>query len=366
MEDKAGSPVAPPIPCKSRAVVGSIIAWLEELHAPHLGDCVLRWAEEMGAASLEEVVECVDWLVPALEECACKGEHPESQRLRTDAEKALNRVKAKAKATAAAANAARTWKHEDCSSNAGRLQSQSSSGGVAENQTTPLNADWPGLILRERQGKKKRDRLQSRKAAQAESMRGTGEESSDAAREKLELQLREEEERKTKEVLDALELAIAGGEMMPLTEAIRRMEDIGLSSHARMAEARQKHEQVARRHQQRCEEAVCALQAAVEAPRDDDFGQIVREALAGARDAKQANGGIKAVQEASKALRIWEEVRMALQVAMRSRQRAAIEMACEQAKDFGASPLHSLLAEARAFLQTLAADGQESTEARPR
>eukprot|EP00441_Pelagodinium_beii_P015036 CAMPEP_0197671722 /NCGR_PEP_ID=MMETSP1338-20131121/77317_1 /TAXON_ID=43686 ORGANISM="Pelagodinium beii, Strain RCC1491" /NCGR_SAMPLE_ID=MMETSP1338 /ASSEMBLY_ACC=CAM_ASM_000754 /LENGTH=82 /DNA_ID=CAMNT_0043251683 /DNA_START=59 /DNA_END=304 /DNA_ORIENTATION=- len=82
---------------------------------------------------------------------------------------------------------------------------------------------------------------------------------------------------------------------------MKGMEDAGLSSHELVPQAKQAQELLLRRYQQRCENAVCAVQAALEAPRDDRFGDVVREALQSAEDAHQAKGGALACEEARRA-----------------------------------------------------------------
>jgi len=51
-------------------------------------------------------------------------------------------------------------------------------------------------------------------------------------------------------------------------------------------------ERLVPKHKQRRSEALCALQYAMEATRDDDFGDIVRDALSGAPDALHEAGGV--------------------------------------------------------------------------
>merc|ERR1711920_43481 len=128
------------------------------------------------------------------------------------------------------------------------------------------------------------------------------------------------------------------------------MLSVGLRAHYLLTQAQVMQERLARRYQERCAEAACVLQAAIEAPRDDHFGALVREALERAQDVRQAKGGQALTEKAEICLRVWGEVQMALQVAMRSGRAEAVKLALSEAKANRLPAHHSLVSEAQQLI----------------
>lgn len=333
---------ASPRPWNIPAFVGGVNLLLAELRLSRFVGKILDWCEEMGAAHLEEIVESSEFLAAALIEDGCA--ESEVQRMRRDLPKALSRVNTKIKALNL-----RVGRVSGASATSDGLSDWNGAPKVISSLGDVDLADWPHLVQRERQSKKKKQSKMQRLSTQAgEKNAGT---KSETALEKLQLQLKEEEEKKLNSAIDALESAIASAELEPLATAIEEMRNVGLESHARVVDAQQKYDQLARRHSQRCEEAVCALQAAVEAPRDDGFGTIVREALDARECAWQTQGGEKAINDAEYELRLWEDIRIALQIALRSNSAELLGAVLEEPEIMKLPPQHSLLAEARLMLK---------------
>merc|ERR1712039_216631 len=150
---------------------------------------------------------------------------------------------------------------------------------------------------------------------------------------------------------EALVAAMKSEVLDQLTHALDTFEKGGAESQELLLDARQLQERLTRRLQDRCQEAVCALQAAIEAPRDDHFGIVVRDALQSVEHARQAHGGGLVADQAESALRVWREVQMALRLAVRSRNSEAICLAMDEAKANNLPPRHSLMIEIRRMRQ---------------
>ncbi|CAE7301108.1 unnamed protein product [Symbiodinium sp. KB8] len=238
----------------------------------HLESSVLRWCDEMGACSVQEVVDCLEYLIAALD-----LQKSDAKRLCSEASRALKKLKTP-----------------------GAL-------GLRKEQKVPstppmtLAQELPGLkpFTRTRQGLKKKmmkDRQRQLASTMSEGSITDGLQrkpttddfsSVEAAKEKLALQLKEEEEKQKNAAITALNAALSKKCLDDLGVAIQMMEAVGLDSHELVATAKRDQEMLSRRHLQLCEESVCALQAALEAPRDDRFGQAIREALQNASFACQ-------------------------------------------------------------------------------
>merc|ERR1719421_2174762 len=83
-----------------------------------------------------------------------------------------------------------------------------------------------------------------------------------------------------------------------LTRAIEEAERVGVPMGMDVKEigdARQLLAKLRQRQELRSQEALCALLAALDAQKDDSFGDVAHEALAGALDAQQAEGGASAI-----------------------------------------------------------------------
>lgn len=194
--------------------------------------------------------------------------------------------------------------------------------------------------------KKEKDRLQD-KIQRREGNASAGCCTQKVAKEKLELQLRNERNA----AAEALVVAIKHESLDQLACAIEGAEKVDAGSHEMLCEARQLQERLTRRLQERCQEAVCALQAAIEAPRDDHFGVVVRDALQSVEDAHRAQGGQLVTEQAETALRVWDEVQMALRLAVRSRSSEAVCLAIAEAKANNLPPRHSLVIETQRVFQ---------------
>eukprot|EP00929_Paragymnodinium_shiwhaense_P064207 TRINITY_DN32143_c0_g1_i2.p1 TRINITY_DN32143_c0_g1~~TRINITY_DN32143_c0_g1_i2.p1 ORF type:complete len:475 (+),score=143.64 TRINITY_DN32143_c0_g1_i2:171-1427(+) len=181
-----------------------------------------------------------------------------------------------------------------------------------------------------------------------------------AAEEKLERQLREEAEQRKDAAVKALKQVLQELRSPEvLEEAIKAAEEVGLASDPLLDDARQEHEQFSRRYRQQCQEAVLKLQAAIEAPRDDHFGPLVRGALEEREAALKADGGPDAVAAADSENQIWEEVCMVLHLAVvrnmcstgsmaaSPQSMDLLELALEEARLAQLPRQHSLLEEAR-------------------
>ncbi|CAE7938599.1 unnamed protein product [Symbiodinium necroappetens] len=260
------------VPTHLQVVAKSLRHWLAEMKLQHLESSVLRWCDEMGACSVQEVVDCLEYLIAALD-----LQKSDAKRLCSEASRALKKLK-----TPGALGLRKEQK-------------------VPSTPPTTLAQELPGLkpFTRTRQGLKKKmmkDRQRQLASTMSEGSITDGLQrkpttddfsSVEAAKEKLALQLKEEEEKQKDAAITALNAALSKKCLDDLGAAIQMMEAVGLDSHELVATAKRDQEMLSRRHLQLCEESVCALQAALEAPRDDRFGQAIREALQNASFACQ-------------------------------------------------------------------------------
>eukprot|EP00439_Symbiodinium_sp_Y106_P031886 s1437_g3.t2 len=326
------------VPIHLQVVAKSLRHWLAEMKLQHLESSVLRWCDEMGACSVQEVVDCLEYLIAALD-----LQKSDAKRLCSEASRAMRKLK-----TPGAVGLRKEQK-------------------VLSTSSTTLAQELPGLtpFTRTRQGLKKKmmkDRQRQLASTMSEGSITDGLQrkpttddfsSVEAAKEKLALQLKEEEEKQKDAAITALNAALSKKCLDDLGAAIQMMEAVGLDSHELVATAKRDQEMLSRRHLQLCEESVCALQAALEAPRDDRFGQAIREALQNASFACQVQGGQRVCKEAQNAVRVWDEVRMALQIAVRNGCPDAMRLCILEAQAAGFSQL-SLLAEAERLVQEAA------------
>jgi len=179
---------------------------------------------------------------------------------------------------------------------------------------------------------------------------------------RLEMQLQEERRCLQDKVRESLIRAIESDDLQASREAIAAGIAAGLE-HEEMQEAEQELQRMLRRLEQRRQNAICALQAALEAPRQDDtFGPSLRAALEDAAEAHEVSGGRELVELAEASLIEWNrkdrergEVKMALQFAMRRGEAQALEVALAEAREAGMSEGSGLMAEASAMLREVRA-----------
>lgn len=174
----------------------------------------------------------------------------------------------------------------------------------------------------------------------------------EAAR-RLQEQIEEEERLKLADVRAVLNAAVESGNPDEVQKAIKEARVAGLSAEE-LREAKTNLERTLLKQKQRRNEAVCALKAALEEPRDDAFGSKVREALQEQSHALEVEGGREAVDAAKVALREWEKVqqkrqdaKMALQLAVRHDCIPAMKVALDQASEAGLADDDELVIEAR-------------------
>jgi len=377
---------ANPAPHFPPALGEDLDAWLKDLKLENFRSKVRSWCEENGAATLEEVVECSEELSAELglplttknqllrrgqasmtRVCALsrkrRGSRPappsymalgQGQMQSADDELSLQTGGClHSQASTSSSNSRAGGSFTRVRGGGSSVASGASPGGETSATWSPRqkmnieNLDWPNVWLstKERQGKKKKkERLQRRQFGCG----GTGnaddiKDPQAAAKEKLELQLKEEQVRQRNAALGKLENALKSDQAEELGSAIADMEQAGLGTHELVSKAKKRFELLVHNKQQRCMEAVLRLQGGLEAARDDMFGIDMRESLKSAPEALQAEGGQKAVEDAKAALREWEEVCISLHMAMLCGRTEAINLALKEAEDARLSTKHSLV-----------------------
>jgi len=387
------SQIAPPhVPT---ALGEDLDAWLRELRLELLRSAVWKWCEDQGAATLEEVVEYAkdlasDLNLPLAQKnvllrqgqaaltrvCASgrkrRGSRPappscvslaqqgslglqQHQLLQNGCQRSPRSGQSSSSAWSAPSSREGTAQRPRGTSSASGAspggEMSTRSGGSTQRMSLE-NWDWPNVWLstKERQGKKKKqDRLQRGRMGGSGGLPSTDEvkDRQEAAQAKLARQLEEEQIRQRDSALGRLEKSLTSDQVDDLRNAIDDMGKAGLASHDLVQKAQQKLEQLVRNTKQRCADAVLRLQAGLEAARDDRFGSDMRDALASAPDALQAQGGQKAVEEAQAALREWEEVCISLHMAIKCGRLEAIELALQEARTAHLPNHHSLCVEAQ-------------------
>lgn len=384
-------------------ITEDVIAWLAELKLQTYKEAVLAWCDEMGAASLEEVVESADDLVEAVE-----LKDSEVRRLRLQAAEALAKVRERggvcsksereiatsgdAQAVVqpvqsfyASHSASTTMERSSasCSSSAhGEGQPASSQlasvGGVdvdggdgGDDDSVYLKrkptqtATWTPTV------KPASQKLQKKLSKQGS--KGQGQLSTNADAEEAEAQRRREEaERRLKQELEdearlkvetarsTLTQAREEAEPDRLRRTISEVERQGLLPASEIAEAREALLTLVRERQRRYDSAVCRLQAVLDEPRGPDFGQQARESLESAADARNAQGGDHVVEALEAALTQWEvaerrreEASMVLHFALGHATERSLQTALDEARQFGLDCNHSLFAEASKALEDI-------------
>ncbi|CAE7817011.1 unnamed protein product [Symbiodinium sp. CCMP2592] len=347
--------------------------WLSHLNLADQKQAVLAWCEEMGAASLEEVIESIEDLAQAL---ALKP--LQEKRLQNRAAEALEKVRAseaEADADVAAGAGPSTaapgtsyYDEKASSSRAGskevsRAQSfYKSCGQEAEDnylkQRPTEVAVWVPSAKKS-QGERKRQKKPLASEADAEAEKEAEKARREAER-RLEEQLREEHERKLKECRDLIADALDRTDSEAFATALAAAKKAGLSPEEGK-EAQEKLNLALRRRTQRRHDALCALQASLEAPKDESFGPAVQKALEEAKAEgvlEHVPGGREAARDAEAALHDWEiaeqqrqESRMALQFALRRGEVGALQVALSEAKAAGLPDDSELMTEAASLVQ---------------
>jgi len=376
---------APHVPA---ALGEDLDAWLKDMKLEHVRPMVWRWCEEQGAATLEEVVEyseelCSDLGLPLTVKhnllrrgqaamtrvCALSRKRrgsrpapPSCVALQQPADDTLSLPAGLATSQpSSSSGSSRAGGSQNRMRGGSSVTSGASPGGEPSVTWSPRqkmnseNLDWPNVWLstKERQGKKKKQERLQRKQLGCGGV-GPADDAKDlqaAAKEKLELQFKEEQLRQRDTALVKLEKSLQSDQADELGSAIADMEQAGLGAHELVSKAKKRLELLVHNNQQKCAEAVLRLQfLGLEGKRDDSFGTEMREALKSAPEALQAEGGQKAVEEAQAALREWEEVCISLHMAMRSGRHEALSLALKEAKDASLPHHHSLVVEAQKTL----------------
>eukprot|EP00439_Symbiodinium_sp_Y106_P074928 s790_g14.t1 len=371
--------------------------WLSYLNLADQKQAVLAWCEEMGAASLEEVIESIEDLAQAL---ALKP--LQEKRLQNRAAEALEKVRASEAeadveasqrpffdvepgeavteadvadgAGASTAPPGTSYYDAASSSRAGSKETRpvsraqsfyKSCGQEAEDnylkQRPTEVAVWVPSAKKS-QGERKRQKKPVASEADAEAEK-EAEKAAEARREaerRLEEQLREEHERKLKECRDLIADALDRTDSQAFATALAAAKKAGLSPEEGK-EAQEKLNLALRRRTQRRHDTLCALQASLEAPKDESFGPAVQKALEEAKAEgvlEHVPGGREAARDAEAALHDWEiaeqqrqESRMALQFALRRGEVGALQVALSEAKAAGLPDDSELMTEAASLVQ---------------
>lgn len=370
-------PVDPTDEDQEAESLGTDVAlWLSHLNLADQKQAVLAWCEEMGAASLEEVIESIEDLAQAL---ALKP--LQEKRLQNRAAEAFEKVRAseaaEANADAAATGAGPSTAPQGTSYYDGASSSRAGSketSAVARAQSfyKSCGQEAEDNYLKQRptevavwvpsakksQGERKRQKKPASEAAEEKE----AEKARREAERRLEEQLREEHERKLKECRDLIADALDRTDSQAFATALAAAKKAGLSPEEGK-EAQEKLNLALRRRTQRRHDALCALQASLEAPKDESFGPAVQKALEEAKAEgvlEHVPGGREAARDAEAALHDWEiaeqqrqESRMALQFALRRGEVGALQVALSEAKAAGLPDDSELMTEAASLVQEL-------------
>ncbi|CAE8632025.1 unnamed protein product, partial [Polarella glacialis] len=343
--------------CSPKAsLAGDVSAWLRELNLVEHAEVALNWCAEMGAASLEEVVESVEDLIEAL-----SLKPLQAKRMSNKGAEALQAVRAASGSlpTPAAANneegkldggEGNSFHSDAAAEPIAQSFYAATSGGpeaaelaqtedAAEEdylkQRPTERATWvptarmsQGALKRQQKDASGKQEASSKAAPDAaakaaESQRADEEERKAQAALRLEEQLREEKERRLNEARAIIASALERSDSEAVMSAVKIAREAGLPP-VELEQAEQSLNLTLRRRLQRRQAALCGLQAALEAaPKDESFGTSLRKALDEARAegaVQHLSGGREAAEAAEAAMRDWElaeqqrgEARMALQ-----------------------------------------------------
>lgn len=341
--------------------------WLYQMKLAHLRKRVVDWCEKMGACCLEEVCEgvellCFDLCLEKREEATLKQEsytalelvraapvaseaaQLEAAQPEVDADVCLQEVAEQE--TIEAPYLIRRKRKQDRKVKSSLESSQLTSDTQRLAASTKTKFEENVLKALSSSLEDDRPELLKRAITDAEDLGLSNHELVERARDAHKIWMTKFED----VALNALSSALKGDQPESLERAISDAEDIGLASHELVLESRDVLLRLIPKHRQRRSEAVCALQHAMEAVRDDNFGRVARDALTGAPDALHVDGGEKLIREAERALRRWEEICMGLQLAIQRCCCNTLRVALEEARKEGLPPQHSLVAKAQQLL----------------
>lgn len=376
-----------------------ICAWLKHLNLSEHQEAIYTWCEEMGAATLEEVVESAEDLLEAVhikplqvkrlqskaQEAldAVRMELQEVQEVKLEPEEAKSsevlEVLEPSDAGQEEAPEGKSYYAPATSSGAARAQSYYKSLAKIEDEnylksSFTETATWLPMAKAASQGsRKRRHKEQLKEAEQAKLAEDLAEEEKRLEAQRLmEQQLREEKERKLTEARALIASTLERSESEAFYAAVAAAKEVDLPAEEIREAERQLKLALQRRLQAR-NDALCTLQATLEAPKDESFGPAVRKALEEARAAgaiQHLSAGAEAEAASKKALQEWElaeqhreDSMMALQFALRQREIGALEAALSEAKKAGLADDSGLVAEASSLLQELVEKERLETEA---
>ncbi|CAK8986373.1 unnamed protein product [Durusdinium trenchii] len=369
-----------------------IRAWLKHLNLLEHQEAIYSWCEVMGAASLEEVIECIDDLLEAVPMKALQA-----KRLQSKAQESLEVVRAEEAEGAGGgtseaipessggAGTNGTSHHADDappkSSGAARVQSFYKSLATLDDESPYLKqrptekATWvPTVKAASQGGRKRQQKERSKGVEQAKSTEDLEEQRKrEEAQRLLEQQLREEQEKKLADARELIVAALERHDSQAFSSAVANAKEVGLPA-AEVKEAEQQLNLALQRRLQKRNDALCALQAMLEAPKDERFGPAVRNAFEEAQAEgaiEHLLGGAAAELATRKALQEWElaeqqreDSRMALQFALRQSQVETLQVALSEAKKAGLADDCGLMAEAATLLQALLEKEKKEAEAK--
>eukprot|EP00930_Biecheleria_cincta_P099445 TRINITY_DN91073_c0_g1_i1.p1 TRINITY_DN91073_c0_g1~~TRINITY_DN91073_c0_g1_i1.p1 ORF type:complete len:627 (+),score=116.03 TRINITY_DN91073_c0_g1_i1:52-1881(+) len=333
-----------------------ITAWLKLMDLSEHLEAVFDWCEEMGAASLEEVVESLDDLIDALPIKPLLA-----KRLQNNAQEALKAVRAR-----------ETPQPHDRGCEL-RVQSvyscmqpvaveQDADDEYVEQRPTET-ATWMPTTKTKQGCWKKQSKQRSSTALETAGASSVDEEDKRmAAQRRFGQQLQAEKDRRIHEAETQLTDALERSDSTAFAAASRAAEEAGMPK-VELADAQQSFDLERLRRKQRRQNALCALRAALETPRDERFGPALQAALREAQAegvAPHIGGGSEACREAEAAYQAWElaeqrkeETQIALQLALRRREVKALQVVLSEARDAGLNEDSDLVAEAAGCLEEL-------------
>lgn len=309
-------------------IAQEVAAWLRELGLSEHQGAVLAWCEKMGAASLDEVMDSLEELAEAVELKPLQRKRllkqgKDLQSFYTEHNPPVH-------------------EEEDLQSfySEHNLPVQEEEDMYLK-QTPTEKATWEPTVKVTQAARKKQQQQKSKAGPSLEE--DDDEEAqrrADAAR-RLQEQLAGERARAQAEMLEVLRRAAGEGEAEAFRVALETARAVGAAAED-LREAERTLERTLKTRKRLREEALCALQAVVEAPRDEHFGKTVRAALEAALGSRDLEGHAAAAADAEAALRDWEaiqqlrgEAKMGLQIAVRRGEVKILQMALEEARGAG-------------------------------
>lgn len=326
-----------------------VVAWLEELKMSEHQAAVLKWCDDMGAASLEEVVESIEDLKDAI-----TLKPLQARRLVKGATEAMAKVKARAEEKCCQPKVAPVSFYKASSCTAALMDERDRDVGDTDvylKQRPSERATWMPMQKMDQGTRKKQQKQAAAVKERTKTMEvpDKAKQNEDAAK-RLAEQLAEEQLKSNEVLLDSIRHADAA----TLQDALAGGRKAGLSADdlARAEkEAKQKHCQQ--------QQAVADLSFLLDQPRTDGFGHALRKALDDIKHLCAGEGSAATcLSRGSIALEEWEqlqekqgEAKMAIQFALRRGEEQALKVALDEGRVAGLST-HSLFQEAsRELLQ---------------